>query len=99
LSIDEARDRPASEVVTLEGPVVIQYGDAMICSGLAESSPPQCEAGLLIGAVSQRFFETEGRREIEDEIEAAETELLRELRGMSARLRELEAAVQGRRST
>ena len=54
---------------------------------------------LVIGAVSQRFFETESRVEIAEEIEDAEGELLREMRAIQARLRDLEALVQARRST
>src|SRR5688572_29097596 len=47
LSIEEARERPASELVRVQGPLVIQFGKAMICTELM-SSPPQCEAGLWL---------------------------------------------------
>jgi hypothetical protein len=57
LSVDEARDRPASEVVNVEGPLVIQYGDAMICTQLTESSPPQCEAGLWLRGPARQLRE------------------------------------------
>jgi hypothetical protein len=61
LSVDEARDKPPSEVVRVEGPVVIQYGDAMICTALTESSPPQCEAGLWLRGPSRQLREQEFR--------------------------------------
>lgn len=59
LSVDEARDRPASEVVNVEGPLVIQYGDAMICTELTESSPPQCEEGLWLRGPARQLREQE----------------------------------------
>ena len=57
LSVDEARDRPPSEVVRVEGPVVIQYGDPMICTELTEGSPPQCEAGLWLRGPARQLRE------------------------------------------
>jgi hypothetical protein len=48
LAVEEARDKPASETVRVQGPLVVQYGDAMICTELVDASPPQCEAGLWL---------------------------------------------------
>jgi hypothetical protein len=59
LSIEEARDKPPSEVVRVRGPVVVQYGEAMICTELTEDSPPQCEAGLWLGGPSRQLDEQE----------------------------------------
>jgi hypothetical protein len=59
LSVDEARNKPPSETVVVEGPVVIQYGDAMICTELTESSPPQCEAGLWLRGPTTQLREQE----------------------------------------
>jgi hypothetical protein len=59
LSVEEARDRPPSEVVRVQGPLVIQYGDAMICTELAESSPPQCQAGLWLRGPERQLREQE----------------------------------------
>jgi voltage-gated potassium channel len=53
---------------------------------------------LVIGAVSQRFFETESRPQIVEEIEDADAELVREIRAIAARLLELETIVQARRT-
>jgi hypothetical protein len=60
---------------------------------------------LLIGAVADRFVATGVQEEVADlgrdveaDVEAAEAELLRELRAMSARLGELEATVRRRRA-
>jgi hypothetical protein len=44
--------------------------------------------------VAQRFFETESREEIVEEVEAAEQDVLRELRAITARLHELEVSVE-----
>ena len=57
LSVDEARDKPPSEVVRVEGPVVIQYRDAMICTELTDSAPPQCEAGLWLRGPARQLRE------------------------------------------
>ena len=48
---------------------------------------------LVIGAVSQRFFETESRKEIVSDIENVEVDVVREIRAMATRLADLEAAV------
>jgi hypothetical protein len=61
LSVEEARDKPASEVVNVEGPLVIQYGDVMICTELTDSSPPQCEAGLWLRGPTRQLREQEFR--------------------------------------
>ena len=64
LSIEEARDRPPSEVVGVQGPLVIHYGEAMICTELTASSPPLCEAGLWLrgpqGQLREVELETDG---------------------------------------
>jgi hypothetical protein len=59
LSIEEARDKPSSELVRVQGPLVIQYGDAMICRELTASSPPQCEAGLWLRGPTRQLREVE----------------------------------------
>jgi hypothetical protein len=48
LSVEEAWYKPPSEVVRIKGPLVIQFGDVMICAELAASSPSQCEAGFWV---------------------------------------------------
>jgi hypothetical protein len=64
LSVEDARDKDPSEVVTVEGPVVMQFGKAMICNRLAASSPPQCDAGLWLSGPTAQLreleFESEG---------------------------------------
>jgi hypothetical protein len=62
LSVEEARDKPPTDVIRVQGPVLFQYGDGMICTELDESSPPQCEAGLwLRGPMRQlRAVELQG---------------------------------------
>jgi hypothetical protein len=48
LSVEDARYKPPSELVRVQGPLVIQYGDPMICTELDGSSPPQCAAGFWL---------------------------------------------------
>ena len=64
LSVEEARYKPASEIVRIEGPVVIDFGRAMICTRLADSSPPQCDAGFWLSGratqLRQLEFKSEG---------------------------------------
>jgi hypothetical protein len=59
LSVEEARSRPPSEVVRVQGPLVIQFGDAMICTELTASLPPQCEAGLWLRGPARQLQEVE----------------------------------------
>jgi hypothetical protein len=63
LSIEEARDRPPSEVLRVQGPLVVQYGDAMICTELTASSPPQCQAGLWLRGPARQLREQELERD------------------------------------
>jgi len=60
---------------------------------------------LVIGAISERFVTPQVEREVEEaeqeaveELQGVEAEVLRELRAMSARLQQLERALQGRGS-
>ena len=57
--------------------------------------------GLLVGSVSERFLAAdlqtevaEAERELGEDVDAAKTELVAELRAIGARLRELEARVE-----
>jgi hypothetical protein len=59
LSIEEARDKSPSQLVRVEGPLVIQFGEAMICTELDASSPPQCEAGLVLRGPQRQLREVE----------------------------------------
>ncbi len=61
---------------------------------------------LVIGAISERFVAPSVEREVEqaeqetvEEFQVVEEELLRELRAMSARLQQLETALQRRGSS
>jgi hypothetical protein len=64
LSVEEARDKSPSQTVRVEGPLVIQYGDPMICTELTTSSPPQCEAGLWLRGparqLREQYLESDG---------------------------------------
>jgi hypothetical protein len=75
LSIEEARDRPPSEVVRVQGPLVINFGEAMICTELAESSPPMCEAGLWLQGPLRQLQEVE--LETDGDVQWAESVTLR----------------------
>lgn len=59
LSVEEARDKPPSEVVRIQGPLVIQYGEAMICTKLETTAPPLCEAGLWLRGPERQLREQE----------------------------------------
>jgi voltage-gated potassium channel Kch len=48
---------------------------------------------LVIGAVSQRFFETEAREEIAEHVRAADVDVLRELEAIRNRVVALEATI------
>ena len=94
LSIAEALDRGGRGPVLVKGAVVAREGEIRLCSGFAESYPPQCaEPSLRVEGLALRSLE--GRRNVRLERAqgvvwtAGEVELRGEVEGRVLRVREL----------
>jgi hypothetical protein len=62
LTVEEAVDKPPSETVCIRGPLVVQFGKAMICNKLAEPSPPLCDAGFWLRGPTRQLRAVELER-------------------------------------